>query len=39
LDQDGRNDGPQAHKIISNLKESKRAKEAPKNEVLNPWEL
>ena len=36
LGQNGRNNGPQAHKIISGFKESKWAKKAPKNEVVSP---
>ena len=36
IGQNDRNDGPQAHKIISGHKESKRAGEAPKREVVSP---
>ena len=36
IGQNDRNDGPQAHKIISGHKESKRAGEAPKSEVVSP---
>ena len=38
LGQNDKNNGPQAHKIISGFKESKWAKEVPKNEVVSPWE-
>ena len=38
LGQNGMNNDPQAHKIINGFKESKHAKEVPKNEVVSPWE-
>ena len=38
LGQNDKNNGPQAHKIISGFKESKWVKEVPKNEVVSPWE-
>ena len=38
IGQNDRNDGPQAHKIISGLKESKQVEETPKNEVVSSWE-
>ena len=39
MGQNDKNNGPQAHKIISASKKAKRAKEAPKDEVISPWEL
>ena len=37
LGQNGKNNGPDAHKIISGPIENKQVEEAPKNEAISPW--